>query len=432
MAATEKRARIAGPFWRRIRTFEALAVPDYRLLLAGQLNSSLGQWMDQVTRTWLIYQLTGSPLDLGLVTAARSLPLLLFGVAAGVYADRSGRKAQLVIAQATNALLNLALAVLVLTGAVEPWHVYATGFLAGTVQAFQQPARQTIISDVVGRGQLLNALALNSVVLQVARSVGPGLAGLLIAVIGVHGSYFVQAVMFGFATWWTVQLHVPQRAEDALRVRREPFLTSLKGGAQFLLGHRQIRGLMILALGTFTLAMPYTSLMPVFAEDVLHGGAQLQGLILGTVGAGALCGALAVASIPRSGGYAWAVCTGAIAFAMGVMGFSLSHWVPLSLGMALLIGVFGTTYQTQDQTMLQVITPNHLRGRVMSIYLLYRGLGPAGAALAGVLASAVGAPAASFSMSAAAAVVALIVTVATPGLWKLSVPLDADPGAMEG
>src|SRR4030042_623522 len=147
---------------RNIRTFESLGLRDYRLLWLGQLSTSFGLWMDQVTRTWLIYQLTGSSLQLGFVSAVRGLPLLFFGVAAGVIADRYGRKAQLVIAQVVNAVLNIILATLVLTNRVEPWHVYVSGFLAGTVQAFQQPARPVLINDRAGETYLLTAISLNS------------------------------------------------------------------------------------------------------------------------------------------------------------------------------------------------------------------------------------------------------------------------------
>jgi MFS family permease len=170
-------------------TFVSLRLRDYRLLMLGQLSTSMGQWMDQVTRGWLIYQLTGSALQLGLATALRGLPLLVFGVLAGAVADRSNRKAQLILAQLTNALFNVLLATLVLVHRVQPWHVYVTGLLVGTVQAFQQPARQTLISDIVGARQLMNALALNAMALNVARALGPALAGLLIALTGTHGSY---------------------------------------------------------------------------------------------------------------------------------------------------------------------------------------------------------------------------------------------------
>jgi MFS family permease len=180
--------RLKRGLFARMHTFASLGLRDYRLLWLGQVSTSMGQWMDQVTRGWLIYQLTDSALQLGLAAALRGLPLLLFGVIAGAVADRSGRKAQLIIAQVTNALFNVLLATLVLTQRVQPWHVYVTAFLAGIAQAFQQPARQTLISDMVGPRNLLNALALNSAALNTARATGPAIAGVLITLVGVHGS----------------------------------------------------------------------------------------------------------------------------------------------------------------------------------------------------------------------------------------------------
>src|SRR6267378_4882200 len=139
---------------RRIHTFDSLSIRDYRLLWLGQLDTSLGQWMDSITRGYLIYHITSSPLQLGLAAAMRGIPLFLFGIVAGALADRSGRKAQLIVAQVTNAVLNLILATLVLTNRVQPWHVYITGFLVGTVQAFQNPARQILVNDLAGRRHL--------------------------------------------------------------------------------------------------------------------------------------------------------------------------------------------------------------------------------------------------------------------------------------
>ena len=166
--------------------------------------------MDSITRK---YSFTISPArrcNSGLPPRCAASLFFLFGIVAGAVADRSGRKAQLIIAQVTNAILNVVLATLVLPDRVEPWHVYLTGFLVGTVQAFQSPARQTLISDIVGSKHLINALALNSMALNSSRAVGPAIAGLLIATVGVHGSYYVQAFMYIIATIWTMQMRIPR------------------------------------------------------------------------------------------------------------------------------------------------------------------------------------------------------------------------------
>ena len=402
-------------------TFASLRVRDYRLMWLAQLGTSMGQWMDQMTRGWLMYEITGSALQLGVATALRGLPLLFFGILAGAVADRSNRKSQLIMAQVINALLNVILATLVLLHRVQPWHVYVTGFLAGTVQAFQQPARQTLISDIVGARHLMNALALNSMALNVSRALGPAAAGLLIAFFGAHGSYYTQAAMFMMATLWTMQMAVPARSPESAAARREPFLRSIAAGLIFVARDRDVRTLMILAHGPLTLGMPYMSLMPIFAKDVLHGGAQLQGFLLTIIGLGSVLGALAVASMQRRYSYGYAVVTGALAFGITLLGFASARHILLSAVCAFGVGVCVVVYQTQNQTLLQLLAPREMRGRVMSIFLLNRGLVPLGTFVAGVLAEHFGGPVALQIMSLAVLGVVAVVGLLTPRFLKLRV-----------
>src|SRR5262245_7800357 len=408
----------------RIHTFDSLSIRDYRLLWLGQVDTSLGQWMDSITRGYLIYHITSSPMQLGLASAMRGIPLFLFGLVAGAVADRSGRKAQLIIAQITNAILNILLATLVFTDHVQPWHVYVTGFLVGTVQAFQNPARQTLISDIVGPKHLINALALNSMALNSSRAVGPALAGLLIASVGVHGSYYVQALMYLIATVWTVQMRIPERSRESVGVANEPLWQSIKEGFAYVGTNMNIRTQLILALGPLTLAMPFTNMLPIFAKDVLHGGAQLQGLLLSVFGIGSLLGALVVASIPRRNAYALPAVLGATVFSISVFFFGLSHWVWLSLTCAFMGGVFMTTYQTQDQALLQLSAPRHIRGRVMSFYLISRATVPIGTLFAGVLAHYFSGPAAVQMMSLSALGLVVLVVGTHPGFLRLKVNLE--------
>ena len=407
----------------RIHTFDSLRIRDYRLLWLGQLDTSLGQWMDSISRGYLIYHITSSPIQLGLAAAMRGIPLFLFGIVAGALADRSGRKTQLIVAQVTNAVLNFILATLVLTNRVQPWHVYVTGFLAGTVQAFQNPARQTLVSDVAGPRHLINALALNSMALNSSRAVGPAFAGLLIATVGVHGSYYVQAAMFLLATVWTIQMRIPERSRESVRVAREPLLQSIKDGLTYVRTNRNIRTQLILALGPLSLGMPFTNMMPIFARDVLHGGAQLQGFLLSAFGIGSLLGALVVASIPRRHAYALPAVIGAVVFSITLFFFGLSHWVWLSLACTFVCGVFMTTYQTQDQALLQLSAPRHIRGRVMSFYLTNRATVPIGTLLAGALAHYLGGPAAVRIMSLSALGLVLLVISMQPEFLRLKVSL---------
>ncbi len=405
------------------RTFESLAIRDYRYLWLGQLSTSMGQWMDQVTRTWLIYALTQSPLQLGLVSAVRGVPLIAFGTIAGAVADRYGRKRQLIIAQVVNAILNIVLATLVLTGEVQIWHVYVTGFLAGTVQAFQQPARQVLINDLVGGKHLLNAIALNSAALNLSRSVGPAVSGILIQTMGVDASYYIQAGLYIVATVWTVQIRVPDagtHVADPNQARNESLLDSARAGMAYVVSNHLILALMVLGLAPMVLGMPFMSLMPVFAIDVFHGGAETQGLLLTMLGVGAVAGALTVASLGRRQTSGKFLIAGAAGFGISLMLFSRSPVTTVAIFFALLAGFFNSSYTSQDQTIIQLLAPPALRGRVLGVYLLNRGLMPFGSLLAGVLASLLGAPWAVTIMGASCLLLAVAMGFLVPSVWKLN------------
>ncbi len=406
-----------------IHTFESLRLRDYRLLWLGQMSTSLGQWMDQTARSWLIYSLTGSPLQLGLASAVRGLPILLFGIVAGVVADRYGRKRQLIIAQNVNAILNVILATLILTGRIQVWHVYVTAFLAGTVQAFQQPARQVLINDLVGEEHLLNAIALNSAALNVSRSVGPAICGVLIQAFGVGVNYYIQAVLYVVATVWTIQIKVPESSVPmgyTMGSAHWSFFDSAKEGFSYIASHRLILALMILGLAPILLGMPYISLMPIFAVDVLHGNASTQGLLLTMVGIGAVLGALTIASLGRRQGNGKLMIIGAAGFGLSLVFFSRSPVLWMAVVFTFLAGLSNSGYNSQNQTIIQTITAPEVRGRVLGVYLLNRGLMPLGSLLAGVLASFLGGPWAVTIMGTSCFLLAIGVAVFKPDLWKLN------------
>jgi MFS family permease len=419
-------------FPRRIKTFESLQLRDFRFLWLGQITTSMGQWMDQFSRTWLIFQLTQSPMALGIVGAARGIPLLLFGVDAGVAADRWGRKPQLIIAQVVNAILNALLATLVLTGHVQVWHVYVTAFLAGTVQAFQQPARQALINDLVGQERLLNAVSLNSAALNLSRSVGPAVCGLLISAFGVGVSYYVQAAFYAAATLWTFQIRVPkQLVRAAFASTQQSFFSSAREGFAYIASHRLILALMVLGLAPILLGMPYQSLMPVFAIDVLHGGATTQGLLVGSMGVGAVLGGLIIASLGRRQGNGKLLIVGAAGFGLSLILFSRAPVVWAAACFTFLVGLSNSAYTSQDQTIIQTITEPKVRGRVLGVYLLNRGLMPIGSLLAGALATWFGGPWAVTIMGVSCLILAVGVAVAVPALWKTrlipDIPVERRP-----
>lgn len=347
--------------------------------------------MDQVARGWLMYQLTSSPFDLGLSSAVRALPLLLFSMVAGVVADRGSRKTQLILSQLTNAGTEAALGILVLTGQVQPWHVYATALLAGSVQAFQQPARQAMLSDIVERPYIPNAIGLNAMIFNAARSIGPAAAGLIIAISNVGVCYLVQAAIYLAATVWTVQMREPEAQPASRDHPRRSFLQSTLDGFRYIKGDRTIGTVMMIVLIPSVLGQPYTSLMPVFARDILQVGPTGQGLLLTAVGLGALVGAVAVATIGNTGKQGLLMLLGATVFGFALVGFSASPWFAVSLGLMAISGLCNVSYGTQANSLLQIHTPQELRGRVMGVFYINRGLVPIGSLLAGTLATVMGA-----------------------------------------
>ncbi len=386
----------------------------------------MGQWMDQTSRTWLIYQLTGSPLQLGLISAARGVPLLLFGILAGVVADRYGRKAQLIIAQMVNAALNVALATLVLTGHVQVWQVYVTGFLSGTVQAFQQPARQALVNDLVGEKYLLNAISLNSAAVNLSRSLGPAICGLLISAFGVDISYYVQAVLYAGASLWTLQIVIPPHSRQTPVSSGQSFLSSANEGINYILHHRIILALMVLGLAPMLLGMPFMSLMPVFAS----GNATHQGLLLSGLGIGAVLGALTIASIGHRQGSGKLMIMGAAGFGLSLVLFSHSPSIFIAIVFTFLAGLSNSAYTSQDQTIIQMLAPAKLRGRILGVYFLNRGLMPVGSLLVGALATWLTAPNAVLVTGSLCFLLAVGVAFFVSDIWKLNLvaglsrPLD--------
>jgi MFS family permease len=408
-----------------IHTFDSLKFRNYRLLWLGQLFTSMGQWMDQVARMWLIYSMTHSPLQLGLISATRGLPLLIFGVIAGATADRYGRKMQLITSQVGNAILNIILAVLILIGKVEPWHIYVTGFLAGTMQAFQLPARQVLINDVVDRDYLLNAISLNSAAFNLSRSVGPAVSGLLIKLWDVDFCYFAQAVLYVLASVWTVQMVVPKliksRRDAEGEVIRTSFFGGIREGMAYVIKQKVIFALLLLGLVPAILGMPFISLMPIFAIDVFHGDSATQGLLLTMIGVGALIGSLGMASLGRAQGSGKLLIAGAAGFGLSLLLFAYSPIMGIAMVFVLFAGLFNSSYMTQNQTIIQLLVPSEFRGRVLGIYMLDRGLMPLGSLLAGFLAHVLGARLAVAIMGISSFLVAVSVGKFGSNLWNFKI-----------
>ena len=401
----------------RGQIFRSLRYANFRLLVGGQVTTNVAFWMEQVSRGWLVYEMTDSPLALGAVQAARALPLLVFGLLGGVMADRFDRKRQMILSQNANFLLSLILAVLVHSGHVEVWQVFVTAVLAGAVNAFQQPARQSLIPELVGRGDLMNAIALNSGALNCTRTIGPAFAGVLIATVGVAGAYYVQAALFLLATVWTIQISLPAARERERREQtRGSLLQGVGQGLAYVRTNTVVLTLLALALVPIVLAQPYSSMIPVFARDVFEVGSVGQGILLAVPGVGAVLGALLIAGVSSTKRKTRYLIGGVFTMGVGLVAFALSPGMAAALVALLFVGGASTSYRAVNQTLLQTNTDDEYRGRVMSIYLLDRGLAPLGSMLVGTLAHFWGARDAVAIMGVLTAIFAIGVAVRMPGL----------------
>lgn len=264
----------------RLPTFAALQHREFLLLWGGQAATGMAMWMDQVARGWLMYELTNSPTQLGLVQGIQAIPILVLSPIAGSVADRYPRKLQMAVAQVLAGLMYVVLGLLILTGDIQPWHVYATAFGMAIVQTFHQPARAAMIADAVPSYHLTNAIALTSVVFNVARSTGPALAGFLIATLGTASCYAVQTGFYMVAIVWTLMLRPDRRAATSGRghaVHGASFIQSVVEGWTFSWRSEEVRAGLLIVTCASLFIVPFTTLLPVFARDLLGVGATGQG-----------------------------------------------------------------------------------------------------------------------------------------------------------
>ncbi len=370
----------------------SLRYRNFQLFFSGQLVSLVGTWMQNVAQAWLVYRLTGSAVLLGAVGFAGQIPIFLLATVGGVVADRYSRHRVVVATQTASLLLAFALAALTLTGAVHIWHIFTLAALLGAVNAFDIPARQAFIVEMVEREDLINAIALNSSMFNGARVVGPAIAGVLVAWIGEGWCFFVNGVSYLAVIAGLLMMRLPRRA--ALAEPREPVLERVIEGFRFVIGNPPIHALLML-LGLVSVAsMPYTVLMPIFADQILHGGARGLGLLMGASGVGALAAALLLAARRGVKGLGRVVAAAAGAFGVSLIAFAYSRDFRLSLALMLPVGFSLMLQLGSSNTLIQTMTPDRLRGRVMAVYsMMFMGMAPIGALFAGVAAHRLGAPA---------------------------------------
>jgi len=384
------RAAVAsGELSRWQAAWRALRHRNFQLFFSGQLISLIGTWMQNVAQSWLVYRLTGSALLLGSVGFASQIPVFLIAPLGGITADRYNRRHIVITTQIASMLLAFTLAALTLLHKVQVWHVFVLASLLGVVNAFDIPGRQSFLIDMVGKDDLMNAIALNSSMFNGARVIGPAVAGILVAKIGEGWCFFANAVSYiaVIIGLFLMRVASPRRVSTA-----SPF-DHMMEGFRFVNQTAPIRALLLL-LGLVSLVgMPYVVLMPIFADQILHGGARGLGILMGATGVGALLGALTLAfreGVKGLGRWVARCCAG---FGASLAIFSLSHQFWLSVILLLPVGYCMMLQMACSNTLIQVMVPDALRGRVMAVYsMMFMGMAPIGALLGGTLADSLGAP----------------------------------------
>jgi len=370
-------------------TFRALRHRNFRLFFAGQFVSLTGTWMQSVAQSWLVYRMTGSVVLLGLIGFASQIPVFIFTPIGGATADRHNRHRILLLTQSAAMLLAFILAFLTLTDRVQIWHLFVIAVGFGIANAFDIPTRQAFAVDMVGKEDLINAIALNSSMFNGARIVGPAIAGILVAAVGEGWCFFGNAVSY-IAVLSSLLL---MKISPVVRPRAGSTISQIAEGFAYVIKTKPVLALLLLLGLVSLMGMPYAVLMPIFADQILGGGSSTLGFLMGASGTGALIAALALASRRNVFGLGKWVVFACAGFGVSIILFSLSRDFWLSAALLVPAGFAMMTQMSSSNTLIQAMIPDDLRGRVMSVYsMMFMGMAPLGALLAGTLAGYIGAP----------------------------------------
>ncbi len=371
------------------RQFAALAEYNYRVFFIGQSVSLIGTWMQSIGQAWLVLQLTHSPTALGIVTMLQMLPFTLLSLVGGVLADRLPKRKTLIILQSFALCQALVMVTLVATDTVQIWHIYGLAFLLGLTNAIERPTRQSFFSELVPKERLVNAVALNSSILNLARILGPAMGGLMIALVGVEGTFAVNACSFfavlcGYALMRPAQFFTPKRPK-----RGASILKDIGAGLRYAGGNPAVVQTLILVgfIGMF--GYNFNVIVPLLAEFVLNAGPERWGLLMSFLGVGSFLASFTIAGLGRQS--TGTLFGGAVAFSICFIAasFSTSYWV--TAGLLFGLGVSGVALMTMANTSLQLNAPEELRGRIISIFvLLQAGSTPIGGMLTGLLSDHLG------------------------------------------
>lgn len=370
--------------------FGALRSRDFRLFWIGAFVSNIGSWIQSIALSWLVLQLTNSPFALGIVSFSGTAPILALSLFGGVFVDRTDRRRLLIVTQSLLLVLALTLAGFTLARVVGLGQIIAISLLSGIVLAVNGPAWQAFIVDLVEPRDLPTAIALNSTQFNLSRVAGPSIAGVLLAVVGAAGCFFLNGLSFLAVVGALLVIHprtaTPKPPPGGVWKR-------LKDGLGYALGHPVLNRLMILTSVITVFGFPYAVLMPVMAQNVLHLGASGYGAMMAATGFGAIVGSLAVPRLGSRLPRGRLLAAAGLGFAASVVAFSASRSFAVAIVFLVGLGFFMITYMTNANTIIQLIVPNELRGRVMSIWTLVSfGLTPVGSLLAGAIAQHWGAP----------------------------------------
>jgi MFS family permease len=426
--ANHQQASAKRDLWHRfagltqLRALASLQYRDYRLLWFGHIFTSMAFWMDQVSRGWLIYELTDSTVQLGLVRGVQAIPILLLSPIAGSAADRYSRRTQILVAQIIDGAMFALLAILIFTGQIQPWHVYVTAFAMASVQTFQQPARAAIIGDVVPREGLTNAIGLNSIIFNVARSTGPALAGVLIVAFGTGGAFGTQAIFYFLGTYWTLRLRAPASSGSGGRGAHghsESFAKSIVEGWKFSWRNLEVRTALLVVMFASLLIVPFTTLLPVFARDILDVGASGQGFLLTAMGIGALGSAMMIATFGDRMPRGLFMLGGVALYGAGVVAFAASPWFHLSILLMVIVGFANVCSHALVQTVIQSYSPAEFRGRAIALFHMSQVVMTVGSMAIGSLAAICGTEWAVVLMGTAGTLAMLGIHFALPQAWRI-------------
>lgn len=370
----------------------ALSYPNYRLFFGGQIVSLIGSWISMTATSWLVYRLTGSAMALGVVGFAGQIPGFVMGPFAGAFLDRWDRHRVLVVTQTISMFQSFALAALTFSGHITVQAVVVLNAVQGMVNAFDMPARQAFLTTMISdRDDLANAIALNSSMFNAARLVGPSIAGLMIATAGEGWCFFVDGVSYLAVIIALVAMKDVRRVD--FPDTHPGIVEHLLEGWRYVFGFRPIRSLILQLAWLCLVAMPFSVLMPVFADDILGGGPYTLGFLMGASGLGALAGALWLTTRKSVVGLGRVILTNTVVFGGGLIGFALSRWLPVSIVFMTVVGFGMMVLMASTNTVIQTIVDEEKRGRVLSFYTMsFLGTAPFGSLLAGWLSSRIGAP----------------------------------------